>query len=46
MQTASETESAAMPANFFSQRDGDNLTDDRLKSTQQRPSIDGFLFGT
>jgi hypothetical protein len=35
-----------MPANFFSQRDGDNLTDDRLKSTQQRPSIDGFLFGT
>jgi hypothetical protein len=34
MQTASERESAAMPTNFFSQRDGEALTGDRLKSTQ------------
>jgi hypothetical protein len=34
MQTASERESAAMLANFFSQREGDALTDHRLKSTQ------------
>jgi len=34
MQTASERESAAMPKNFFSQRDGEVLTGDRLKSTQ------------
>ncbi len=46
MQTASERKSAVMPANFFNQRDGNTLTDDRLKSTKQKLRIPESLCGT